>query len=62
MDCNKKCVQLEGKCTVPVQDSFFTGEFPILIAKEERESILGVNWFHPLGIGLTGIYKVTFQL
>ena len=30
----------------------------MLIIKEQRESILGVNWFQPLGIGLAEICKV----
>ena len=56
-DYNKKCAQLVGQCTVHVQCSS-KGEFPILIAKEQRENILGVKWFQPVGIGLTGLHKV----
>ena len=47
---NKKIVQLVGQCPVPVQHSSFKGELRILIVKDQRESILGVNWFQPLGL------------
>ncbi|XP_054723042.1 uncharacterized protein K02A2.6-like [Uloborus diversus] len=58
-DYNKNAVKILGQCDVDVHYSSFKGKLPILIAKEPRESLLGTNWFEPLGTCLTGVHRIS---
>lgn len=57
-DFQKKPIPMRGMCSVHVKYGSFEGPLRLLIAEGDRVSLLGHEWFTPLGIGLTGVHKV----
>lgn len=47
-----------GRATVQVAFNNFYRQLPLTIVKNNRPSLLGIEWFKPLGLGVTGIQKV----
>ncbi|XP_064469921.1 uncharacterized protein LOC135384658 [Ornithodoros turicata] len=57
-DFQKQPIPLSGTCFVDVQYGYFRGPLRLLIADGERVSLLGYEWFAPLGIKLTGVHHM----
>ncbi|KRX13745.1 Transposon Ty3-I Gag-Pol polyprotein [Trichinella nelsoni] len=51
-------VDVLGVSSLPVKFSSFTGSLPVVVVKGPRRSLLGRNWFKPLGIRLVGVHSV----
>uniref|UniRef100_A0A803JUZ6 Gypsy retrotransposon integrase-like protein 1 n=1 Tax=Xenopus tropicalis TaxID=8364 RepID=A0A803JUZ6_XENTR len=59
VDYNKKPVDVVGACFVKVLYEKDRGKLRLIITKGQRASLLGVEWFEPLGIQLTGVNYAT---
>eukprot|EP00079_Xenopus_tropicalis_P023325 XP_012815654.2 PREDICTED: LOW QUALITY PROTEIN: uncharacterized protein K02A2.6-like [Xenopus tropicalis] len=59
VDYNKKTVDVMGACFVKVLYEKDRGKLRLIITKGQRASLLGVEWFEPLGIQLTGVNYAT---
>lgn len=57
-DYNKRPVNVMGMFNAPITYGSFEGNLPLLVIKEKRHSLLGLNWFAALGIKLDGILCV----
>lgn len=55
--CNT--VQIKGVYKVHVKHSSFEGDLKLLVAQGQWTTLLGMDWFKPLGIRLLGVNKVT---
>ncbi|XP_064482878.1 uncharacterized protein LOC135395716 [Ornithodoros turicata] len=57
-DFQKQPISLRGICFVDVQYGSFRDPLRLLIADGERVSMLGYEWFTPLGVKLTGVHHM----
>ncbi|KRY50253.1 Uncharacterized protein T03_8274 [Trichinella britovi] len=51
-------VDVLGVSSLPIKFSSFTESLPVVVVKGPRRSLLGRNWFKPLGIRLVGVHSV----
>lgn len=54
-DFQQKEIDIRGICDVVVEYQERSVKLPLLVAKGERLSLLGRNWFKPLSISLSGV-------
>ncbi|XP_064469269.1 uncharacterized protein K02A2.6-like [Ornithodoros turicata] len=57
-DFQGNSVQVKGISRVHVQYGTFDGKLRLLVAQGHRTSLLGMEWFQPLGISLVGVHQV----
>ncbi|KAL1481150.1 hypothetical protein MTO96_050419, partial [Rhipicephalus appendiculatus] len=51
-------VDVMGSCNVHVEYKEFAGPLTVLVARGTRTNLLGVDWFRPLGIIITGVSQI----
>ncbi|XP_037504865.1 uncharacterized protein K02A2.6-like [Rhipicephalus sanguineus] len=54
----KEGLDVLGKVSVPVKFKDRELQLPLLVLKNDGNTLLGRNWFQPLGISLTGLHSI----
>uniref|UniRef100_A0A5S6QA98 Reverse transcriptase domain-containing protein n=1 Tax=Trichuris muris TaxID=70415 RepID=A0A5S6QA98_TRIMR len=57
-DFQGRKIHVLGTASVIVEYGTYHGRLMVLVVKGQRSSLLGRNWFRPLGIRLTGVYQL----
>ncbi|KAL1236269.1 Uncharacterized protein TPS_07687 [Trichinella pseudospiralis] len=52
-------VKVKGSCSVNVQYGNIHRTLALIVAKGHCPNLLGLNWFEPLGIHLSGVHRLT---
>ncbi|XP_049511924.1 uncharacterized protein LOC125940178 [Dermacentor silvarum] len=58
---SKEALPVVGRASVVVEFKGRTAKLPLLVVKRSGNSLLGRNWFRPLGIGLHGIQQLNVE-
>lgn len=58
VDHQMKPVDVVGACSVHVQNRGVQGTLRVLVAKGTHTNLMGVQWFRPLGIAITGVSHI----
>ncbi|XP_049517164.1 uncharacterized protein LOC125942945 [Dermacentor silvarum] len=58
---SKEALPVVGRASVVVEFKGQTAKLPLLVVKRSGNSLLGRNWFRPLGIGLHGIQQLNVE-
>uniref|UniRef100_A0A5S6Q373 RNA-directed DNA polymerase n=1 Tax=Trichuris muris TaxID=70415 RepID=A0A5S6Q373_TRIMR len=56
-DYQKNPIQLKGYCEVKVAYKCYEEKLRLLVAKGDRASLLGLEWFTPLGLSIQGVHQ-----
>ncbi|CAN7988805.1 unnamed protein product, partial [Ixodes hexagonus] len=59
---SKRKLTVLGSIDVPVNFKGKEHKLPLLVVKGSGESLLGRNWFRPLGINIEGIHQLSASL
>uniref|UniRef100_A0A5S6QYG5 RNA-directed DNA polymerase n=1 Tax=Trichuris muris TaxID=70415 RepID=A0A5S6QYG5_TRIMR len=57
-DLQGQKIHVLGKASVNVEYGRYRGRLMVLVVQVQRSSLLGRNWFRPLGIKVAGVYQL----